>query len=123
MKRGHLYYFGTTLDSAGHFLFDITGGEFKKADIAIDDLPFDFYEHRDDLNHVFKIPAAYLGGTPQNAVLSAFFLGSPKDKRDGCVSVFFMLPTMPFSLEFFEDLIKLNPLGIEILRGLKNINW
>ena len=39
-----LYYYGTTLNEAGHYLAILDGNSFHRADLRHDDLPFDPYE-------------------------------------------------------------------------------
>lgn len=103
-------YFGTTLDCAGHYFFDISNGKFEGIPLYFKDIDFNPEEY--PLKGMRKGDGTIF----QTGSLTVMYMaGSPFDKRNGCKSVFWVNGLVP--AEILLDILYEN----SIFRSIYNI--
>jgi hypothetical protein len=103
-----MLYFGTSLDRAGHYIWELTGGMYR-SEMRHADIPFDFYKHRQQ-------PWGHVQFEHHDGLSVLFISGSCADSRSGTVSVFFVNGT--YSKAAFIELMKQNPTAMQIINAM-----
>jgi hypothetical protein len=103
-------YFGTDLDVAGHYRWNISGNKMIRLGIIFRDLPFNPEELNNHLQNGDVI--FYQGGG-----YTVFGItGSCIDKRSGCKSLFWFKEIL--SKEEIIERIKLNTIAMKIINAM-----
>lgn len=100
-----LYYFGTNLENAGHFCWELTES-FVKSEMPKGFI-FDPYIYKNE-----RVGYVRVTGSSDFAIIS--ITGSPYDKRGGTVSVFFART----DINTLFRMVNSNKLAVEILKRI-----
>lgn len=103
-----MLYFGTSLDTPGHYLWELTGGLYRSR-ITYSSIPFDPYEHKNN-------PKGHTVFVQSETYTALHIAGSCKDHRGGTVSVFWVNGS--HSPANFMLLLKANPTAMQIIEAM-----
>lgn len=114
-------YFGTNLDSAGHYFWNLEGDFMKRSERWFDDLPF----NPEEMPHYAKVEQQHKGDVKfyfSNGFSICAINGSCIDKRWGCKSVFFIEENL--TNQQLVDLIMSIPAAKKIIDKMPfSVNW
>ena len=116
-----LEYYGTTLDSAGHYFFNLVRGDFGRSIRRLGQVPF----------NPEGLPYVGVGLEPANGTVRFYNMagfticaigGSPADHRTGSKSIFFVEEDM--TREAFEERLKKDGLVMKIINKMSfKVQW
>lgn len=107
-KLNSMLYFGTSLNTHGHYLWQLSGGLYRSK-IPYSEIPFDPYEHKNN-------PKGYTVFVQDETYTALHIAGSCKDDRGGTVSVFWVNGS--YSPSYFLALLKSNATAMQIIEAM-----
>lgn len=114
-------YFGTNLDSAGHYFWELNDDKIRRSQLWFNDIPFNPEElpkyEKGELGEKGDVKFYYSNGYSICAIN-----GSCIDKRHGCKSVFFILENIS-NIELKEKIMSI-PIAKKIIEQMPfKVNW
>jgi hypothetical protein len=92
----NLYYFGTGLDSAGHYFWIARDDTLWRAELSLKDIPFDPESFTGEYMK-WNLPNGHAIYKRIDEWTVFAISGSPHDRRQGCKSVFFIQEELTYS--------------------------
>jgi hypothetical protein len=111
-----MYYFGTDLEQAGHYFWDLEGDKMVKSKLYFKDIPFDPYDGQKPLRKGTVTRKNIEGFT-------AFIIsGSCTDGRNGTVSTFFVNKNITYLK--LQEMIVAIPIAKKIIEQMPfEVKW
>lgn len=114
VEVGKVYYFGTSLNEAGHYFWEVCGNTLRYMSLNLFKvLPFNPEEMPKNCKFLAEHEYYQIG---EYSILA--YLGSPKDRRGGCKSVFFVKELI--SEEELTERIMENTIAVKIVTEINN---